>query len=56
MASVTMEDARDVELQEELEEAHQRYAHASDPEKAGARVAYLAKLAAFSARVMGRPN
>jgi len=56
MTSVASEDARDLELQQELEEAFRRFLHAAGVERAGARDAYLSKLHAFSDRVLDRSN
>lgn len=49
-----MQDAREDELGRELQEAYQRYVHASPAELPAAREVYLAKLAAFSAHVLGK--
>jgi hypothetical protein len=54
MVSVQAQDAIDLELQRDLEQALQKYQHAPDAEKADARVDYHEKLDAFSARVMQR--
>jgi len=53
MPSIQVEDALDLELQRELEQAFQKYQHATEAEKADARVAYYGKLRAFTARVLG---
>jgi hypothetical protein len=51
MASVQEEDARDLELQEELEQALHRFLRATD-DRIAARAVYFAKLRAFAARVL----
>jgi hypothetical protein len=52
MSSVVLEDARDQELQRDLEQAFHDYQHAPEPIKAALRAAYLAKLRAFTGRVL----
>jgi hypothetical protein len=54
MASMQAEDARDLELKQELEQAYQDYRHSSETEKAKARAAYLIRLKVFTARVLPR--
>jgi hypothetical protein len=54
MVSVQVQDAIDLALKRELEQAFQKYQHAADAEKADARVDYDAKLDAFRARVLQR--
>jgi hypothetical protein len=54
MVSVQAQDAIDLELQRDLEQALHKYQHAVEGEKADARVDYHAKLDAFSARVLHR--
>jgi hypothetical protein len=54
MVSVQSEDALDLELRRDLDEAFQEYLHAADARRADAQAAYLAKLHAFTARVLQR--
>jgi hypothetical protein len=51
---VPVQDAIDLELQRELEQAFLKYQHAAKPERADARAAYHSKLDAFTTRVLGR--
>jgi hypothetical protein len=52
MASVVLEDARDLELKRELEQAFQDYLRAPEPIKAALKAAYLTKLRAFTDSVV----
>jgi len=54
MALAATEDAHDLELQRELEQAFHRYLLAADSEKAAAHDAYISKLDVFSERVLHR--
>ena len=56
MTSVAGEDARDLELLQELEGAFRRFLHAAGFERPGARDAYLTKLSEISDRVLGKSN
>jgi hypothetical protein len=56
MASVQTEDVRDLELQDELQQAYQHYLQAGDVERPEARATYLAQLRTFTTRVLGRPS
>jgi hypothetical protein len=52
MASVELEDAGDLELQRDLEQAFKAYLCATGDTRAQLRAAYLSKLRAFSSRVL----
>jgi hypothetical protein len=51
--SISDEDARDLELQRELQEASEVFLHAAGDERTMAKGHYLKLLAAFSMRVLG---
>jgi hypothetical protein len=52
--SIRDEDARDLELEREIQEAHDVLLHAAAEERPMAKGHYLKLLGAFSARVLGR--
>ena len=52
--SIKDEDARDLELQREMQEAYEAFLHATGDERPIAKGHYLKLLRAFSARVLGR--
>ena len=56
MTSVQAEDARDLELQGQLQQAYQHYIQAGDTKREEARAVYLGKLRAFTTRVLGSPS
>jgi hypothetical protein len=53
MRSVQSEDARDLELRDELQQAFLRFLQAGGARREEARAAYLAKLRDFTTRVLG---
>jgi len=52
--SIDPEDARDMELQREIEAAAEVFLNAHGPERSTAKGQYLSLLKAFTARVFGR--
>lgn len=52
--SISDEDARDLDLQREIQEARDVFLHAAGDERQMAKGHYLKLLGAFSARVLGR--
>jgi hypothetical protein len=52
--SIKDEDARDLELQREMQEAYEAFLHATGDERPIAKGHYLKLVGAFSARVLGR--
>jgi hypothetical protein len=50
--AVEVEDARDLELRRDIEQAFHDYLHAPEPIKAALKAAYLSKLRAFTGRVL----
>jgi hypothetical protein len=56
MASVESEDDGDLELKRDLEQAFQAYLYATEDTRAEFKALYLAKLRAFSARVLPRDH
>jgi hypothetical protein len=56
MTLVQSEDARDLELKDELQQAFLRYLQAGGARRQEARTTYLKKLHDFTNRVLGRPS
>jgi len=52
--SIQLEDQQELELQQDLEQAHKLYLHATATEKDTARAIYCGKLRAFADRVLER--